>query len=498
MKRRRRKQASWIARAVLTPILACLACSSCLVGSRYKRPDVQVPPGYKEAPVESAGVQWKTATPDGGVLRANWWELFGDHQLNAMENTVATANQNVALAEARFRQAVGLVAFNRSNFFPTVTTSPSITTSGGARSPAIRAGTDQAASSRRFTNYSFPFGVSWEPDFWGRIRLSVQNAAAAAQASAADVANVRLSMQAELALDYFQLLSLDMQERILDDTIAAYQRALKLTIDRRNGGVASRADVVQAQTQLDSARAQQTELGVARSQLEHAIAVLTGQAPSGFTVARGHIAAGPPEIPAGLPAELLERRPDIAAAERSVAAANAQIGLARTAYFPNITFNAAGGFQSTSFTNWISWPSHFWSIGPGVAATIFDFGRRRADVRQSQAAYEAAVANYRQVTLGAFQEVEDQLSALRLLSQEALEQDTAVRGAVEALQLETERYKAGTVSYLNIITEQTIELTNQRVAVQILERRMAAAVQLIRALGGGWSASDLPDPTGLR
>jgi NodT family efflux transporter outer membrane factor (OMF) lipoprotein len=244
--------------------------------------------------------------------------------------------------------------------------------------------------------------------------------------------------------------------------------------------------VVQAQTQLDTARAGRTDLAVARSQLEHAIAVLTGQAPSGFSIHAGRIAAGPPEIPAGVPSELLERRPDIAAAERSVAAANARIGLAQTAYYPNLILNAAAGFQSGRFTTWLSWPSRFWSVGPGLAETLLDFGRRRADVRQTQAEYDAAVAGYRQTVLSAFQEVEDQLSALAILAREASEQEAAVRGAVEAVQLEIDRYKAGTVSYLNIITTQTIALTNQRAAVQILQRRMTASVQLIRALGGGW------------
>jgi NodT family efflux transporter outer membrane factor (OMF) lipoprotein len=474
-------------------LLVSSVCASCAVGPKYRRPDVQTPPAYKEAPAQSGGVQWKPATPDGGTLRSNWWELFGDPLLNTLENMVPTSNQNVIQAEARFRQAVALVAFNRANYFPTVTTSPSFTSAGTSRNLG-----SANRTTGTFTNFSFPFGVSWEPDFWGRIRLTVENASAGAQANAADVANMRLSIQAELAVDYFQLLALDMQDRIFGDTITAYERALKLAMDRHNAGVASRADVVQAQTQLDTARAERTDLGVARSQFEHAIAVLTGQAPSGFSIPRGHIAEGPPEVPSGVPAELLERRPDIAAAERSVAAANAEIGLARVAYFPNIMLNAVAGLQSSSFANWLSWPSHFWSVGPSVAATILDFGRRRADVRQTQAAYEASVAEYRQTVLGAFQEVEDQFSALRLLAQEAYEQDAAVRGAVEAQRLEIERYKAGTVSYLNIITTQTIALTNQRVAVQILQRRMTASVQLIRALGGGWTAADLPSPADLR
>ncbi len=460
----------------------------CAVGPKYQRPSAPPSPAYKEMP---GNAEWKTATPSEGTLRANWWEIFGDPQLNQLESLVPAANQSLKQAEAQFRQARALVRLNHANYYPTVNGQVSITNS---RSNTSNFGLSRGA----FTDYSLPLGASWEPDFWGRIKLSVENATANAQTSAADLQNVRLSIQGELAADYFQLQGLDMEQKLLRDTLAAYERAVKLTIDRFNGGVASKADVAQAQTQLASTRAELTDLGVIRSQLEHAIAVLTGQPPSALTIAPGKIQAPPPPIPPGVPSELLERRPDIAAAERQVAAANAEIGLAQTAFYPTLTLTANGGVQSTSITTWLRWPSRFWSLGPTLAQTLLDFGRRKAQVQGAEAAYDATVAGYRQTVLAAFQEVEDNLSALRILSQEALQQDEAVKGAQESLKLEMDQYKAGTVSYLNVITTQTIALSNEITAVGILSRRMTAAVQLVRALGGGWNASSLPAPATLR
>ena len=460
----------------------------CAVGPKYQRPTAPATPAYKEMPGNS---EWKTATPSEGTLRANWWEIFGDPQLNQLEAMVPGANQSLKQAEAQFRQARALVRLNHANYYPTVTGQASVSNS---RTPAGVTGISRGPT----MNYSLPLGASWEPDFWGRVRLSVENATANAQTSAADLANVRLSIQGELAADYFQLLGLDMEQSLLSDTLAAYERAVKLTIDRFNGGVASKVDVAQAQTQLASTRAELTDFGVARSQLEHAIAVLTGQPPSALTIAPGKIQAPPPMIPPGVPSELLERRPDIAAAERQVAAANAEIGLAQTAFYPTLTLSASGGLESNRITTWLSWPSRFWSLGPTLAQTLLDFGRRKAQVQGAEAAYDATVAGYRQTVLAAFQEVEDNLSTLRILSQEALQQDAAVKGAQESLKLETDQYKAGTVSYLNVITTQTIALSNQITAVGILSRRMTAAVQLVRALGGGWNATTLPDPAALR
>ena len=479
-------------RPVSTVLVACLLLPSCSVGPKYKRPTVQTPPAYKELPAPGSD-QWKAAEPGDGELRGNWWELFGDPQLNQLEALVAVSNQNVTQAEAQFREARAVVAANRANYYPTITTQPAITASQASTNLGAR-----GFGGGKFYEYNLPFSATWEPDFWGRIGLAVQNAVAFAQASAADLENMRLSMQAELAVDYFQLVGLDMETRLLTDTVAAYEKALRLTIDRYNSGVASKVDVAQAQTQLDSTRAQLTDLRLTRAQYEHAIAVLVGQSPSAFSLTAGQIRGVPPPIPAGVPSQLLERRPDIAASERQVAAANAQIGLAKAAYYPTLLLSAAGGFQSSSITSWFTWPSRFWSVGPSLAQTLFDFGRRRAQEQQVEAAYDAAVASYRQTVLSAFQEVEDNLAALRLLAEEAAQQEAAVKAAEVSLQLESDRYRAGTVSYLDVITSQTIALTNERAAVSIHYRRMTAAVQLIRALGGSWNASTLPSPSQLR
>lgn len=466
-----------------------LLLAGCAVGPKYQRPAAPATPAYKEIP---GGEGWKTATPNEGSLRANWWEIFGDPQLNQLETLVPAANQTLKQAEAQFRQARALVRLNYASRYPTVTGQVSVS---GSYTPATVAGRGAAGASGF---YSLPLGASWEPDLWGRVRLTVENATANAQTSAADLENVRLSIQGELAADYFQLLGLDMEEKLLSDTLAAYEKAVKLTIDRFNGGVASKADVALAQTQLAATRAELTDFGVTRSQLEHAIAVLTGQPPSALTIAPGKIQGPPPPIPPGVPSELLERRPDIAAAERQVAAANAEIGLAQTAYYPTLTLSASAGVESNRITTWLSWPARFWSLGPELAQTLLDFGRRKAQVQGAEAAYDATVSGYRQTVLAAFQEVEDNLSTLRILSQEASQQSEAVKAAQESLNLETDRYKAGTVSYLDVITTQTIALNNESQAVGILSRRMTAAVQLIRALGGGWSAASLPAPTTLR
>jgi NodT family efflux transporter outer membrane factor (OMF) lipoprotein len=460
--------------------------AGCSVGPKYNRAAVATPPGYKE--MAGGNDQWKVASPDDGVLKGKWWELFGDPPLNKLEEMVSVSNQNVKQAEAQFREARALVALNRAGYFPTIGTSPSITNSHASV-------TGRSATTSTF---SLPFSASWEPDLWGRVRLSVENATASAQASAADLENVRLSMQSTLAVDYFNLLGLDMQTALLKDTLDAYDKALQLTINRFNGGVASKADVAQARTQLETTRAEMTDLGVSRAQFEHAIAVLTGQPPASLTLAPGKIDGPPPPIPAGLPSQLLERRPDIAAAERQMAAANAEIGLARAAYYPTLTLSASAGLQAGNIASFFSWPARFWSVGPSLSQTLFDFGRRRAQLQQSEAAYDATVAGYRQTTLSGFQEVEDNLAALRILAQEADQLDVAVKAAEESLRLEIDRYKGGTDSYLNVITTQTIALGDERSAVQLLSRRMVAAVQLISALGGGWNASTLPGPADLK
>ena len=469
-------------------LFAPLLCSSCMVGPKYQRPAAPAPMGLKEM---AGNDQWKMATPSDEMLKGKWWEIFGDSQLNAFEELVNINNQTVKQAEAQFRQARALVAGNYANYYPTIGSAPSVTqtdigTNGGGRI----AGTNQS--------FSLPFQASWEPDLWGRVRLSVQNAVNNAQVSAADLENTRLSAQALLATDYFLLAATDMQETVLRDTIVAYQQNLQLTINRFNGGVASRSDITLAQTQLAGAQAQATDLRTSRAQYEHAIAVLTGRPPSAIEIGESKIAGPPPSIPIAVPSLLLERRPDIAANERQMAAANANIGLAQTAYYPTLTLSASIGFVTTDLANLFTYGSRTWSAGPGISQTLFDFGRRNAVLEGAQASYDATVAAYRQSVLSAFEEVEDDLATLRYLAEEAGQQQEAVTASQEALSLELDRYKAGTDSYLNVITTQTIALSDQQTAVTILQRRLVAAVDLVKALGGGWNASTLPSGDALR
>ena len=440
--------------------------------------------------------QWKMATPSDTVMKGKWWEIFGDPQLNKLEEMIEISNQNVKQAEAQFRQARAIVAANHANYYPTIGSSPSITQtdSGGGG----RGGVGLFAAGQRSQTFALPFSASWEPDFWGRVRLSVESAVANAQVSAADLENARLSAQALLATDYFLIAGNDMQQAVLHDTIEAYQKNLQLTINRFNGGVASRSDVTLAQTQLLGAQAQSTDLHIARAQDEHAIAVLTGQPPSAVEIPVLKINGPPPSIPAAVPSVLLERRPDIAANERLVAAANANIGLAEAAFYPTLTLSASAGFLSTDLSKLITWASRTWSAGPSISETLFDFGRRGAQIESTRAAYDSTVAAYRQTTLAAFQEVEDDLATLRYLAEEAQQQAEALAAARLSLSLENDRYKAGTDSYLNVITTQAIALNDEQTAVAILQRRMVAAVDLVKALGGGWDASALPSGDAIR
>ncbi len=459
-----------------------------MVGPRYQRPAAPVPPGLKEL---AGNDQWKMATPSDELLKGKWWEIFGDPQLNALEELVDINNQNVKQAQAQFQQARALVAANHANYYPVIGSAPSITQSDiGSNAGRVGGGPTQ--------NFSLPIQATWEPDLWGRVRLAVQNAVSNAQVSAADLENIRLSAQALLATDYFLLAASDMQEAVLRDTIEAYQQNLQLTLNRFAGGVASRIDITLAQTQLAGAQAQSTDLRATRSQLEHAIAMLTGQPPAALEVGTTKIAGPPPPIPVAVPSLLLERRPDIAANERLMAAANANIGLAETAYYPTLTLSASVGFVTTNLANLLSYGSRTWSAGPSISQTLFDFGRRGAQLEGVRAAYEGTVAAYRQTVLSAFQEVEDDLANLHYLAEEAVQQQQAVVAAQEALSLENERYKAGTDSFLNVITTQIIALNDQQTAITILQRRMVAAVDLIKALGGGWDASTLPSGDSLR
>lgn len=459
--------------------------AACTVGPNYTRPTVPAAPTYSEQPPQ-AFAGWTPGQPNDTQLRGNWWEIFGDAQLNALEAQVEPANETLKAAEANFRQARTQINFNRSFLYPTFGTSPAI---GRNR---ISANSPTGLAGYGYADFTLPATVSWEPDLWGRIRRAIAASRAQYQGAAADLANVKLELQSELAVDYFESRSLDAQKKILDNNVEAYQKALQLTTNRFNGGVASKAEVAQAQTQLDQTEAQDIEVGVARAQFDHAIAVLTGKLPEGFTLPPLPLTAEPPPIPTGVPSQLLQRRPDIAFEERQMAAANEQIGIAKAAFFPDLIISAEGGFQSGSIVNWFTWPSRYWAVGPQVAQTIFDFGRRRAQVQSAEAGYDITIANYRQTTLTAFQEVEDNLSTLRILEQEQSKQHEATEAAQNSAQLSLNRYKGGLVTYFEVITTQTIALNNERTEVDLLRRRMDASVQLIRALGGGWDASKLP------
>jgi NodT family efflux transporter outer membrane factor (OMF) lipoprotein len=465
------------------PVLSLMLLLGCVVGPKYSRPSTQVPQAYKELPQG-----WKTAAPADQLQRGKWWEIFHDPQLNALEERVNVSNQSLKAAYDQFLQARALVRYYRADYYPTVTAGAS----GTYTRPSQNRPISTIATTKNTTDLLLPVTISWEPDVFGRIRRTVEAARSNAQASAADVESVRLAVHAELASDYFQMRTLDAEEQLLQSTVTAYERALELTQNRHKGGVASAVDVAQAQTQLETTRAQATDIQVQRSQFEHAIAVLVGEPASSFSFAEMPWTSPPPQIPTGLPSDLLERRPDIAGAERRMAAANAQIGVTRAAYFPSLLLTGSGGFESNSVTTWLSGPSGFLSAGASAAVTAFDVGRRRAASDQAKAAYDQSVANYRQVVLISFQEVEDNLAALRILDEEARRQQDAVVAAERSLNLSLNRYRGGVTTYLEVTTAQGIALNNERTAVQILARRMNASVLLIQALGGAWDASQLP------
>ena len=481
--------------ALVTILLLVMGCS---VGPKYVRPPVQSPPGYKELPqaVASGSDVFRTAQPRDGTTRGKWWEAFNDQQLNELEEKSSSSNQGIASAAANFLAARALVREARSQYFPTVSANPSIVNSRPSPGQFGGLATGSASGSgltvKSFTDYSLPFDASWEPDFWGRIRNTVKANIYAAQASAADLENVRLSVQAELAVDYYELRAQDSLKMLFDSTVVAYQDTLDLTGSQYKAGLGSDEAVAQAEAQLRATQAQDTNLGILRAQYEHAIAVLTGQSASTFSLGANNLAVNPPAIPVGIPSELLERRPDIAAAERSVAQANAEIGVAKTAYYPTILLSASGGFGTSSVANWLTWPSRFWSVGTNVAETVFDAGLRKATVQQYRATYDQTVANYEQTVLTAFQQVEDNLASLRILSQDIAQQDAAVEAATRSLQEATVRYKAGLDPYLNVIAAQTVLLNDQQTATTFRMGQMVAAVGLMKALGGGWNSSEIP------
>ncbi|WP_347555365.1 efflux transporter outer membrane subunit [Robbsia sp. KACC 23696] len=457
------------------------ALAGCVVGPNYKTPTTAVPAAFKEAPPG-----WKVAQPSDHDPRGAWWEVFGDPTLNGLIEKANQANQSIAQYEAAYRQATALIDQARSSYFPTL----------GATGSATRSGTGRNASSTGRSSignsYSAEAQASWEPDLWGSVRRSVTSERASAQSAQANLANARLSVQGTLAEDYFQLRALDAAQALYDETVSSYQDYLKLTQNRYAQGVAARSDVLQAQTQLQTAQASAVDNQVSRAQYEHAIAVLVGEPASVFTLAAAPLHAEPPTIPLTLPSSLLERRPDVAAAERSAASANEQIGIAQAAYFPTLTLSASGGFASSAFSDWLTAPARVWTIGPQLAATLFDGGLRRAKVAEARASYDQAAATYRAAVLTAFQDVEDNLSSLRILANEATIQRDAVSSAQQSLTISTNGYKAGTNQYLDVLTAQATLLSARRSLVDVEGRRMVAAAGLIKALGGGWDGLSAP------
>jgi NodT family efflux transporter outer membrane factor (OMF) lipoprotein len=463
--------------------IAAMQLTGCVVGPKYHPPAVQAPPAYKEVG------DWKPAQPNDQNLGGEWWRIFQDPQLDALELQVNVSNQNLKAASAQFQQARATLRYYRADYYPTVTAGPSATrTLVSANSP-----TSSILRGTTYNDFVLPFDVSYQADVWGRVRKNVESYREQAQASAADLATVNLSMHSDLAVDYFQARSLDAEEQLLNSTVKEYEQALELNENRFQGGIASEVEVEQAKTQLQTTQAAAIDVGVARAQYEHAVAILVGKPPAEFSLPPLPLTAPPPHIPISLPSELLERRPDIAASERRVASANAQIGVAKSAYYPTINLGALGGFESSAISTLLQGPSSLWSIGLSAVGTVFDVGRRRALTDQARAAYDYQVASYRENVLTGFQQVEDNLAAVRILEHEALVQDEAVRAAQRSLDLSVTRYKGGVTSYLEVITAQSAALTDEVTAVNILGRRMANTVLLIQALGGGWDRSTLPE-----
>jgi NodT family efflux transporter outer membrane factor (OMF) lipoprotein len=468
-------------------IPAMLLLGGCMVGPKYSKPTTPIAPAFKEAPPASfkEGDGWKTAQPNDQALRGDWWTMFQDTQLNALETQIEAANQTLRAADANYRAARAAVMFARAGQKPTITTQPGIE---AVRSTIGRLSDGEVIRSGP-GSFTLPVDFNWEIDLWGRLRRAVTSASELAEASAGDLENARLSLHAELAIDYFELRSADAQEKLLDETIKAYTRALQLTQDRYEGGAAPKSDVTQARTQLDTARVQRTDVEVERAQFEHAIAILTGKPPSELSLPPAPVTAQPPampDIPGAVPSQLLERRPDIAAEERRMASANEQIGIAQAAFYPTISLGALGGFNAGSLLGWFSWPNRVWAVGPTLTETLYDGGRRRANSAIAIANYDAAIANYRQTALTAFQQVEDNLAALRVLEIESQQQRQATASAQESLSLFQTRYEGGVDTYLQVVTWQTAALINERADIDLMRRRLDASVLLIKALGGGW------------
>jgi len=482
-------------------VLVVLLLSGCTVGPKYQKPTAPIPATYKESPANFPDQQvWKVADPQEAMLRGKWWEIFNDPELNGLEDQLDSSNQNIAQAYQTYMAARALVQQARSQFFPTVGTTPAITRARSGNgtintgSGSGTAGAGAASSGSAVNLFSLPGDISWEPDLWGKVRNTVNQQRYNAQVSAADLANVRLSQQSTLAQLFFQLRGQDALQKLFDDTVVADQKTVDYAQAQYDTGVGDKISLVEAQTALQGAEAAAINVGLSRAQFEHAIAALIGKTPAEFSLPRKIPTAVPPPAPIGVPSHLLERRPDVAAAERTMAAANAQIGIAYAAYYPNVTLAASGGFESTSFTSWLTWPSRFWSIGASLSETIFDAGLRRATVRQFVAVYNSDVAAYRQTVLTAFQQVEDFLAAERILSEQTDKQKEAVMSAQQFFDLEYDRYQTGIDPYIDVLTAQNTLLGDQQSLVNLQTQRMTSEVQLIVALGGGWDQSELPTP----
>ena len=484
-----------IASAPAVALLTAVAVAACAVGPNYHRPSVSIPQRFKEAE------GWKPAEPRQAASGTDWWSVYGDATLDELEKQIDVSNQTLKASEAAWREAVALVSQARAGLLPTVGVTASGTRSGGAgsRNGAANTGTGAvvpSATSHASNTFELAGNASWDIDLWGKIRRTIESNLASERASEADLAGARLSVQATLASDYIQLRVADEQQQLLDQTVEAFRRSLDITQNQYRVGVVAKADVITAQTQLQGAESQQVAIGVTRAALEHAIAVLLGKPPADFTLARAAFGTIVPVTPAGVPSTLLERRPDIAAAERRMAAANAQIGVAIAAYFPDLTLSGSYGYASSAVSGLIKAPNNFWSFGGTAADTLLDFGARSAQVRQARAAFDAAVATYRQTVLTAFQQVEDELATLRILEQQVQLQEETVKSANLAVQLSLNQYKAGTVAYTSVITAQAIALTDAQTLLTIRQNRLAASVALIQALGGGWNAASLGKPDG--
>ncbi len=471
-----------------------LLVSGCTVGPNYHRPAAPAAPAFKESavvpPPDLLGGGWKQVTPNDSVIRADWWEIYQDPQLDKLEQQVAVSNQTLKASYEQYMQARAAIQFYRAQYFPTVQVGPSATRERQSQNRPLYV----PGSKTNYNDLFLQGQVSWEPDLWGNVRRAVESQRATTQATAADLANVDLSLRSELALDYFELRGLDTQQRLLDNTVQQYEQYLDLTKTRFTGGVATDSDVALAQTQLDQTRAQAIDVGVARAQFEHAIATLTGVPASSFSLAFAPLDLQLPQVPVGVPSQLLERRPDVAAAERRANAANAQIGIAIAAYYPTINITGNGGFESKNAGTLIQGPSSLWSLGGSAVELLFDAGRRHAITEEARHGYEINVANYRETVLQAFQEVEDNLSGLRILNSESAAQERAVDSARRSLVISTNRYKGGVTTYLEVITAQATQLSNERTAADITTRQFAASVQLVKALGGGWDNTKLPTP----